>query len=118
MERRKSERFEIELKCRLKIDNNRSQIADARTINMSRLGALIEISGSCNPEAVPQPRDVLRAEIFLPTNLQFGPRCLSVKATAVRTSKGDGAYIVAVQFQRIEIVAVQPAEELQSKAVM
>jgi hypothetical protein len=117
MERRKSERFEIELKCRLQIDN-RSQIAEARTINMSRSGALIEISATCNPEAVPQPRDVLWAEILLPTNVQFGPRCLSVKATAVRTSKGDGAYIVAVQFQRIEIVAVQPAEELHSTVVM
>ena len=117
MERRKSERFEIELKCRLQIDN-RSQIADARTINMSRLGALIEISATCNPEAVPQPRDVLRAEILLPTNLQFGPRCLSARATAVRTGKKDGAYIVAVQFQRIEIVAVEPSEKLQSKAVM
>src|ERR1700694_442568 len=112
MERRKSERFDIELKCHLQIDN-RSQIADARTINMSRLGALIEISATCNPEAVPQPRDVLWVEILLPTNLQFGPRCLSAKATAIRTSKGDGTHTVAVQFQRIEIVAVHPAEELQ-----
>jgi hypothetical protein len=117
MERRKSERFEIELKCRLQIDN-RSQIADCRTINMSRLGALIEILGTCSREAVPQPRDVLWAEILLPTNLQFGPRCLSGRAIAVRTSKKDGVYMVAVQFQRIEIVAVEPSEKLHSKAVM
>jgi hypothetical protein len=117
MERRKSERFEIELKCRLQIDN-RTQIADGTTINMSRLGALIKISATCNPEAVPQPRDVLRAEILLPTNLQFGPRCLLGNAIAVRTSKGDDGYTVAVHFQRIEIVAVQPTEELKSTVVM
>jgi hypothetical protein len=85
---------------------------------MSRLGALIEIPADCSPEAVPQPRDVLWAEILLPTNLQFGPRSLLGKATAVRTSKGDGVYRVAVHFQRIKIVAVQPAEELGSTAVM
>jgi len=85
---------------------------------MSRLGALIEISVTCNPEVVPRPKDVVWAEIFLPTNLQFGPRSLSCKATAVRTSKVDEAYRVAVQFQRIEIVTVRPTEELQSAVVM
>lgn len=117
MERRKSERFDIELKCRLQIDNT-LHIIDGRTINMSRQGALIEISATCNPEVVPLPRAVLWAEIFLPTNLQFGPRSLSCRATAVRTSKGDEAYSVAVQFQRIEIVAVPPTVELQSAVVM
>ncbi len=85
---------------------------------MSRLGALIEISANCNPEAVPQPRDVLWAEIVLPTNLHFGPRYLSGKATAVRTSEEDGAYRVAIQFQRIQIVAAQIAEEQDSTTVM
>jgi hypothetical protein len=117
MERRKGERFEIELKCRLQVDNG-LQIVEGRTINMSRLGALIEIPGSCNPEAVPQPKDLLRAEILLPTNLQFGPRYLSGKATAVRTSQENGAYRVAVQFHRIQILAVPAAEERHSMAVM
>ena len=85
---------------------------------MSRLGALIEIAATCNAEAVPQPKDLLWAEILLPTNLQFGPRCLSGRAIAVRTNKGDGTYTVAVQFQRIEILVVPPTGELQSTAVM
>jgi len=117
MERRKSERFEIELKCRLQVDNT-LQAIEAKTINMSRLGALIEISAACKPEVVPRPRDAVWAEIFLPMNLQFGPRSLSCKATAVRTSEVDETYRVAVEFQRIEIVAVQPPGDLQSAVVM
>lgn len=117
MERRKSERFEIDLRCQLQIDN-RLQIAEGRSVNMSRLGALIEIPVSCHPEAVPQPKDVLWIEILLPSNLQFGPRSLSGKATAVRTYKNDGVYRVAIQFQQIAIEAVQTGEQLVSMVVM
>ena len=117
MERRKGERFEIELKCRLQI-NNGMQIAEGTTVNMSRLGALIELPPSCDSEAVPKLSDVLWAEILLPTNREFGPRSLSCKATVVRTSNREGAFTVAIRFQRVEIVAVEPRERVQQSTVV
>jgi hypothetical protein len=103
---RPDSRSEIELKCRVQPENG-LQVVEGTTINMSRSGALIEISATCGP--VPQPGDVLSVEVRLPTNLHFGPRCLSCKGVAVRTAKIGKGYAVAVRFERIKFGAVAAA---------
>ena len=116
MERRDA-RFEIEVKCRVQ-PKDALQVAEGTTINMSRSGALIEISATCNPESVPRQGDVLSAEVRLPSNLYFGPRCLSCKGVAVRTAKNGKGYVVAVCFKRIKFGAVAAAAVAARTVVM
>jgi hypothetical protein len=117
MERRRDARFKIELKCRIQPENG-LQVADGTTINMSRSGALIEISATCSPESVPGPGDALLTEVRLPSNLYFGPRCLCCKGVAVRTAKIGKGYVVAVCFERIRIGGLPAAAMLAPAVVM
>lgn len=117
MERRRDARFEIELKCRVQPVNG-LRVAEGTTINMSRSGALIEISATCGPESVPQPGEALSAEVRLPSHLRFGPRCLSCKGVAVRAAKLGERYLVAVRFERMEVRMVRTATAAARAVVM
>jgi hypothetical protein len=117
MERRHDARFKIELKCRLQPEDG-LQVAEGTTINLSRSGALIEISAGSRPESVPHSGDAFSAELRLPANLQFGPRCLSCQGIAIRTARFGKGYLVAVRFERIRIRAVVAAATASLMVVM
>ena len=117
MDRRRDARFEVELKCKLRLGDG-PHVAEGTTINMSRSGALIEISGRCNPEAIPRTGDILFAELQLPSNLKFGQRCLSVKGVAVRTEDVNLGVRVAVCFHKVRVnVPLAPVIEGSMAAV-
>jgi len=42
-------------------------------------------------------------EVLLPAHQQFGQRCLSCDAIAVRAKHEDGKSLIALQFERVEI---------------
>jgi hypothetical protein len=78
---------------------------DATTLNLGRTGALIVTGGSgyLDSRAIPQPGDPMRLEVALPAHTGFGQRCLACEAVAVRATTQEGRYLVALQFERIEI---------------
>jgi hypothetical protein len=108
MERRHNARFEVELKCRLQPENG-LQVTECTTINMSRSGALIQVSSARSPVSVPRPGDAVSAELQLPGHPQSSPRYLSGKGTAIRTAKLGNGYAVAVHFEQIKFGAALAA---------
>src|SRR5258708_7627859 len=101
MERRRDLRFEIRLQCRVQPIGSQ-QVIDCMTINLSRSGALIRVTPDGYPAKLPQPGDVLWAEVPLPAHRQFKQRCLALKAIAVRTREENGGWLVALRFERIQ----------------
>lgn len=101
-------RFEVELNCRLRRPGARD-LVDATTLNLGRMGALVVTRASTYVETLPQPGEILSLEVLLPAHQQFGQRCLSCDAVAVRATKDGGACLIALQFERVEIrkVAMQ-----------
>ena len=79
------------------------------TINLSRSGALIRVTPAGYPAKLPQPGDILWAEVPLPAHRQFKRRCLAVKAIAVRTHEENGGWLVALRFERIQFANAKPA---------
>ncbi len=108
MERRRDLRFEIRLQCRVQPIGSQ-QVIDCMTINLSRSGALIRVMPNGYPAKLPQPGDILWAEVPLPAHRQFKQRCLASKAIAVRTSEEKGGWLVALRFERIQFVNAKPA---------
>ncbi len=78
------------------------------TVNLSRSGALIRIAPNDGPTSVPRKGDALLAEVPLPANRRFEPRCLSCQGVAVRVTQNeeDGCWLIAVKFQQIQFCAV------------
>src|SRR6266567_1334048 len=108
MERRHDLRFEIHLKCRVQ-PIGAQQVIDCMTINLSRSGALIRVTPNGHLAVLPQPGDVLWAEVPLPTHRHFKQRCLSCKAIAVRSSEEKEGWVVALRFERVQFATAKPA---------
>jgi hypothetical protein len=116
MERRRDLRFEIQLKCRVQPLGGQHFI-EGLTLNMSRSGALIRVLQNGHPRLV-QPGDALRAEVPLPENRRFKPRCLACKAVAVRASEEREGWVVAIRFESIQFATAQPARMLEDSLVV
>jgi hypothetical protein len=73
------------------------------TVNLSRSGALIRMSGNNGADPVLHQGDVLLAEVALPVHRQFRPRCLACKGVAVRMLEaGERQLLIAVRFEHVE----------------
>ena len=110
MERRRGVRFEIQLTCRLK-RGGALEMVDATTLNLGRLGALVASNSNHYAASIPQPGDSVDLEVLLPVHRQFGQRCLACEAVAVRSTQDGERWLIALQFERVEIrkVPVQKA---------
>lgn len=95
-------RFDIHLTCRLK-RGGAHEMVDATTLNLGRLGALVAIGSFTYANSIPEPGDPVNLEVLLPAHHQFGQRCLACEAIAVRATNESNRYLVALQFERIEI---------------
>ena len=107
MERRRGVRFEMQLSCRLKRRGSYETL-DATTLNLGRLGALVVTGNSKHFDAklIPRLGDSIQLEVALPAHHNFGQRCLSCDAIAVRCANREGSCVVALQFERVEIRAL------------
>jgi len=77
---------------------------DGTTLNLGRLGALVATARDYDAsDLVPQPGDTVQLEIALPVHRNFGQRCLACDAVAVRATNGGTGFLVALQFERVEI---------------
>ena len=102
MERRRGVRFEIQLICRLKREGAHPPV-EARTLNLGRLGALIEAGSSEYPASIPKAGDPVNLEVLLPVHSQFGQRCLACEAITVWATTEGERYLIALQFETVEI---------------
>ncbi len=94
----------MQLSCRLKWRGSYETV-DATTLNLGRLGALVMTGNSKHLDAklIPRLGDSVQLEVALPAHQNFGQRCLSCDAIAVRCANLDGSCVVALQFERVEI---------------
>ena len=86
-------------------------MVDATTLNLGRLGALVVSASNHYASSIPQPGDPVDLEVLLPPHRQFGQRCLACEAVAVRSTKDGERWLIALQFERVEIrkVPIQAA---------
>ena len=94
----------MQLSCRLKRHGSYDAV-DATTLNLGRLGALVVTANpvSYGTKLNLRPGDPVQLEVTLPAHQKFGRRCLSCDAIAVRCADRDGGWVVALQFERVEI---------------
>ena len=80
-----------------------SKVVRARIVNISRGGALLELSG-VPPSSLPGPGNRAAVAFDLPRNPLFSPRSLNCKGTILRTmAEPNRPTHVAIQFTRITI---------------
>ena len=104
MERRRGVRYEMQLSCRLKRHGSYDSV-EATTLNLGRLGALVvtEMPSHFGATLRLRPGDTVQLEVTLPAHQNFGRRCLSCDAIAVRCGNQEQGCVVALQFERVEI---------------
>lgn len=86
MDRRVDARLDVKLPCHVEFPYTKSRLFVGLTENMSRSGILVLWSNSDPAVRLPQPGQLLTAEIELPTNHAFGRKCLHCQVTVVRVS--------------------------------
>lgn len=84
MDRRVDSRLDVKLPCYVAFPSSEARRFVGVTKNISRHGMLVSWRWEDLPEALPQPGDVLTAEIELPASRHFGRRCMHCQVTVVR----------------------------------
>jgi PilZ domain len=102
MERRVSQRLELERPCFLQRDRPGSYRFPALTQNIGRSGALLLVE-LADARGHLQEGENVALEILLPENVSFGQRCLHCCATIVRIEEcTDKTARVGVVFHHME----------------
>ncbi len=103
MDRRVYARLEVRLPCHVELPQTRSRLFVGLTENISRSGVLVQWTGGDPTGRLPQPGQLLSADIELPANHAFGRKCLHCQVTVVRVSRSpEGTARVAFQIGQMQ----------------
>lgn len=114
MERRRSPRLDISLRCRISSPKFGSETLIGLTENMSRGDVLVLLDGEYGLSDLPRVGDPLIVEIDLPANHVFGRKCMLCQTSVVRVSKSEnGAPRIALRIHKMRFQScVKPGSGL------
>lgn len=102
MERRKRQRIAVELRCYITTPKIPNTKLAATVEDLSRSGVrflLDRETAAWEPFGIGDPTSV---EVALPTEHDFGERCIYARGTVVRVAPNGNGVAVAVQFERAD----------------
>ena len=114
MNRRRVERLQLSLACRVHRDSRR--MIDGTTMDINRLGALIRLEDKLEPALMPEVGEAMRIEVLLTQTSAFDKGYLICDSIAVRVEDGPEGCKLAVEFAQVDFHAMNA--QVAASAVM
>jgi PilZ domain-containing protein len=114
MNRRRVERLQLNLACRVYRDSQ--QVIAGTTMDINRLGALIRLEDKLETALMPTVGDAMRIEVLLTQTSAFDKGFLICDSVAVRVEQEPQGCKLAVQFEQVDFHAMNA--QVAASAVM